>query len=117
MLLSLSGIYITFMSRLILYYLSLQVIVKTLAAPVNPADINTIQGVYAVKPPLPMVPGNEGVGEVIATGDETTLKTGDRVIPRLNAIGTWSSHLLVDQDDLIKVLIYLKMFLIIFTYT
>ena len=35
-----------------------------LIAPVNPADINTIQGVYPVKKPLPAVPGNEGVAEV-----------------------------------------------------
>lgn len=32
--------------------------VKILACPINPADINTIQGKYPVKPEFPAVPGN-----------------------------------------------------------
>lgn len=42
-----------------------QVLLKMLAAPVNPADINMIQGKYALKPKLPAVGGNEGVAEII----------------------------------------------------
>ncbi|KAK6024354.1 oxidoreductase, zinc-binding dehydrogenase family protein [Ostertagia ostertagi] len=38
--------------------------VKWLAAPINPADLNTLQGVYPIKPPLPAVAGNEGYGRV-----------------------------------------------------
>ncbi|KAK3009554.1 hypothetical protein RJ639_013784 [Escallonia herrerae] len=37
--------------------------VKMLAAPINPSDINRIQGNYPVKPQLPAVGGYEGVGE------------------------------------------------------
>jgi len=37
-----------------------EVLVKMLAAPINPADINMIQGVYPVRPKLPAVGGNEG---------------------------------------------------------
>ncbi|GLV34733.1 uncharacterized protein CBL_09214 [Carabus blaptoides fortunei] len=37
------------------------VLVKMIASPVNPADINTIQGKYPVRPTLPSIPGNEGV--------------------------------------------------------
>lgn len=33
------------------------VLVKVLAAPINPADINTIQGRYPVKPQFPAVGG------------------------------------------------------------
>lgn len=33
------------------------VLVKVLAAPINPADINTIQGRYPVKPAFPAVGG------------------------------------------------------------
>lgn len=79
-----------------------------LAAPVNPADINTIQGTYAVQPPLPAVPGNEGVGEVVAVGEGCagSLQPGDRVIPRVNAMGTWRSHLIAPDTDLIKVRIF-----------
>lgn len=43
-----------------------QVLVKWIAAPVNPADINQIQGVYPVKPPRPAVGGNEGFGQIEA---------------------------------------------------
>lgn len=38
--------------------------IRMLAAPINPADINTVQGVYPKKPVLPAVGGNEGVAEV-----------------------------------------------------
>ena len=39
-----------------------------LAAPINPADLNTIEGTYPKKPSLPAVGGNEGVGEVCLVG-------------------------------------------------
>lgn len=45
-----------------------QVLIKMLAAPVNPADINMVQGKYALKPKLPAVGGNEGVAEIIKVG-------------------------------------------------
>lgn len=38
-----------------------EVLVQFKASPINPADINTIQGVYAIKPKLPAIPGNEGI--------------------------------------------------------
>lgn len=82
-----------------------QVLMKMLAAPVNPADINTIQGVYAVQPTLPSIPGNEGVGEVLAVGDKCggILQPGDWVIPRVNALGTWRTHIIASHTDFIKV--------------
>lgn len=82
-----------------------QVLVRMLAATVNPADINTIQGVYAIKPTLPSIPGNEGVGEVIEVGSEVggDIKPGCRVIPRLSAWGTWRTHALAQYTDLIKI--------------
>lgn len=66
-----------------------QVLVKFLAAPINPADINMIEGVYSILPELPAVGGNEGVAEVLATGPGvSTLKAGDRVIPGIDSVGT-----------------------------
>lgn len=57
-----------------------QVLVRFLASPINPADINTIQGVYSVKPELPAIPGNEGCAEVVRVGSAVSnLKTGDKV--------------------------------------
>lgn len=38
-------------------------------APVNPADINVLEGRYGRLPELPCVPGHEGVGRVVALGE------------------------------------------------
>ncbi|KAL1401604.1 hypothetical protein pipiens_006480 [Culex pipiens pipiens] len=81
-----------------------QVLIKTLGAPINPADINTVQGKYPVKPPFPAVGGNECVGEVISVGAQVSgLKVGDRVIPFATGLGTWRSHALYSADSLMKV--------------
>lgn len=42
--------------------------VRMICAPVNPADLNMLEGKYGEARPLPDTPGNEGVGEVIGTG-------------------------------------------------
>ncbi|EJT70744.1 trans-2-enoyl-CoA reductase [Gaeumannomyces tritici R3-111a-1] len=82
---------------------------RALAAPINPADVNLIQGTYGVKPtfdamigtPEPAsVPGNEGCFEVISVGSGVkTLKPGDWVIPASTGLGTWRTHALVDNAD------------------
>lgn len=46
-----------------------QVAVQMLWAPINPADINMLEGKYGEARPLPDVPGNEGAGRVISVGD------------------------------------------------
>ena len=69
------------------------ILIKMLLAPVNPSDINMIEGTYFLKPELPAVVGNEGVGEVIEVGkDVTSLKPGDWVIPGDAGFGTWRTH-------------------------
>lgn len=81
-----------------------QVLVKMLAAPVNPADINTIQGKYPSKPNLPAVPGNEGVGEIVEIGIKVEdFKVGDRVIPLVELLGTWRTYLMVDSKNVLKI--------------
>ncbi|PZC74474.1 hypothetical protein B5X24_HaOG207831 [Helicoverpa armigera] len=66
------------------------VLVRMLAAPVNPADINTIQGKYPVKLKLPCVPGNEGVGIVEEIGKEVNeICPGNKVVVTKPAQGTW----------------------------
>ena len=45
-----------------------EVRVRMLWAPVNPADLNTLEGKYGEARPLPDVPGNEGCGRVVAVG-------------------------------------------------
>jgi trans-2-enoyl-CoA reductase len=62
-------------------------------APINPADLNVIQGNYGRKPRLPCIPGHEASGVVEAIGPEVvSLAVGDLVIPLLGA-GTWTQHM------------------------
>jgi hypothetical protein len=53
---------------------------SSLQAPINPSDINTIQGKYPLVPKLPgAVPGHEGVAQVLAAGKQVTACTHMRV--------------------------------------
>ena len=58
-----------------------EVVVEILAFPINPADLLTITGGYAVRPRLPATLGAEGVGRIASVGSKVTdLAQGDRVI-------------------------------------
>lgn len=58
-----------------------EAIVDVEAFPINPVDLLTIAGEYAVRPPLPATPGSEGVARVVAVGDAVRhVATGDRVL-------------------------------------
>ncbi|CAJ1062701.1 enoyl- reductase%2C mitochondrial isoform X1 [Notolabrus celidotus] [Xyrichtys novacula] len=79
------------------------VLVKILAAPINPSDINMIQGTYAILPDLPAVGGNEGVAQVLEVGSQVkSLKTGDWVIPKDAGLGTWRKEAVLAEDDIIS---------------
>lgn len=59
-----------------------------LFAPINPADINIIQGSYPTQPDLPAVGGSEGLGQVVEVGPNTKkLKVGDLVLPSRQGLG------------------------------
>lgn len=78
--------------------------IEMLASPVNPADVNVIQGVYPIKPSFPAVGGGEGVGVVTAIGSRvTSLRPGDWVIPALPRQGMWSTHVVQPACYLTKV--------------
>jgi trans-2-enoyl-CoA reductase len=77
-----------------------EVRLKILAAPVNPADLNLIEGTYGVKPPLPTVPGIEGCGEVVESASPNFVP-GDRAII-LRRAGSWASHVQVEAEHLFK---------------
>ncbi len=77
-----------------------EVLVRILAAPVNPADLNTIEGTYGVKPALPATPGIEGCG-VVEVSNSTDFEPGDHVI-FLRRASTWASHTTVSGDTLFK---------------
>uniref|UniRef100_UPI001CB89F12 enoyl-[acyl-carrier-protein] reductase, mitochondrial n=1 Tax=Erigeron canadensis TaxID=72917 RepID=UPI001CB89F12 len=75
------------------------VCVKMLAAPINPSDINRIQGVYPVRPPVPAVGGYEGVGEVHSVGSSVQgLSPGDLVMASPPSPGTWQTHVVKDKS-------------------
>ncbi|MDA1005271.1 MAG: 2-enoyl thioester reductase domain-containing protein [Verrucomicrobia bacterium] len=78
-----------------------QALVRLLASPVNPADLNIVEGVYGVRPELPAVPGMEGCGEVLrCPGGE--LAVGSRVI-FLRKGGAWAEEMVLPTEDLIAV--------------
>ncbi|KAK7974136.1 hypothetical protein PG989_015984 [Apiospora arundinis] len=89
---------------------SSSVLLRALAAPINPADVNTIQGTYGVKPtfsPLigttepSVIPGNEGVFEVVSSAGK--LQKGDWVIPAKTGFGTWRTHAVAPLDAVLPV--------------
>lgn len=77
-----------------------EVLVRLSAAPINPADLNTIEGTYGVKPALPAVPGIEGCGIVEASGSDD-FQPGDPVM-FLRRASTWSTHTTVREESLFK---------------
>ena len=92
---------------------STQVVVRFLTCPINPADINQIQGVYPSKPEMntllgtsdpAAVAGNEGVAEVISTGSGVkSVQKGDWVIMKSTGQGTWCTHKALDESQLLKI--------------
>lgn len=77
-----------------------EVLVRMLAAPINPADLNVIEGTYGELPPLPATIGNEGAGEILAVGPGVeNLRIGQKVLPL--AFGTWTSELVLPAKNAI----------------
>lgn len=78
-----------------------EVRVRMLAAPVNPADINLIQGVYGIRPELPATPGIEGCGE-ITESRSPDFASGDRVI-FIRQTGTWADEVVCTAAAMLRV--------------
>ena len=80
-----------------------EVFIRTIASPINPSDLNFIEGKYPVRPVLPATPGTEGAGLVEATGPGVDrVKPGDLVLlPR--SYGAWREAGLVNAEELIAV--------------
>src|SRR5205809_1395616 len=80
-----------------------EAIVATRAAPINPADINAIEGKYPGRREVPAVPGFEGAGVVVEVGaNVSTIVKGALVILPHN-IGTWREALVVKASELVAV--------------
>ena len=80
-----------------------EAVVKMRAAPINPADLNQIEGKYPVRAELPATPGFEGAGVVAEVGTNVTnVGAGDLVILPHN-VGTWRDAIAVKAEDLVVV--------------
>lgn len=78
-----------------------ELLLEMLAATVNPADLNVIEGKYGELPGLPSAIGNEGVGRVSALGEGTSgFSIGDLVLPMRP--GTWTQHMIASGEDAVK---------------
>jgi NADPH:quinone reductase len=68
-----------------------QVMVKIMAAGVNPVEAYIRSGAYARKPTLPYTPGSDGAGIVEAVGEGVvSVKTGDMVYTSGSVTGTYA---------------------------
>jgi NADPH:quinone reductase-like Zn-dependent oxidoreductase len=69
-------------------------------SPINPNDLLLAQGIYAFRPALPTVIGNEGVGRVLAVGPGVeSVKVGDRVLAPLSSF-TWRERMVISANGL-----------------
>lgn len=74
--------------------------VRLLAAPINPADLNVLEGKYATLPDLPGIPGVEGVGIIEDLGEGVgQIQKGYRVLLP-HGIGTWREAVNVPVESL-----------------
>src|SRR6202007_897036 len=77
-----------------------QVLIGVEFSPINPNDLLVAQGIYAVRPPLPAVIGNEGVGRVLAVGPGVeSVKVGDRVLAPPGSV-TGRERMVISADGL-----------------
>jgi len=80
-----------------------EVVVEMRTAPINPADLNAIEGKYPLRPTLPATPGFEGAGVVCELGANVrNPETGALVILPHN-LGTWREAAAVKADELVAV--------------
>src|SRR4029434_703323 len=66
-----------------------QAVVKMRAAPINPADLNQIEGKYPVRFALPATPGFEGAGMVVESGADVKRLTNGALVILPHNVGTW----------------------------
>src|SRR6476661_769628 len=77
-----------------------QVLIGVEFSPINPNDLMVAQGTYAIRPPLPAIIGNEGVGRVLALGPGVeNVRVGDGVLAPLSS-STWRERMVVSASGL-----------------
>jgi NADPH:quinone reductase-like Zn-dependent oxidoreductase len=81
-----------------------QVRVRLLLSPVNPSDVLMIQGRYGRQPPLPAVPGFEGVGVVEEGRGLLGWRVRGRRVAVLNGVsGNWQEQVVIPARQAVPV--------------
>ncbi len=80
-----------------------EVVVKMVAAPINPADLNAIEGKYPIRPTLPATPGMEGAGIVVEVGSAVRNVELGALVILPHSLGTWREACTVTADKLVVV--------------
>ncbi|MDD5349752.1 MAG: 2-enoyl thioester reductase domain-containing protein [Chthoniobacteraceae bacterium] len=80
-----------------------QVLVENVLAPINPADLNTVEGKYPVRYPLPATPGVEGVATVAEVGPGVTGFQPGQAVLLPHGYGTWREGGVVEAESLFPV--------------
>src|SRR5258705_5754103 len=77
-----------------------EVLIGVEFSPINPSDLLLANGIYALRPALPSVIGNEAVGRVLNVGPGVqNVKLGDRVLAPLSSF-TWRERMVMSADGL-----------------
>ena len=77
-----------------------QVLIGVEFCPINPSDLLLAKGMYALRPALLTVIGNEGVGRVLDVGPGVrSVKVGDRVAAPLSSF-TWRERMVIAADGI-----------------
>src|SRR6184192_2016193 len=80
-----------------------EVVVEMRAAPINPADLNAIEGKYPGRREVPAVPGFEGAGVIVELGAGVKGLTNGALVILPHNIGTWREALAVKEVELVAV--------------
>jgi mitochondrial enoyl-[acyl-carrier protein] reductase / trans-2-enoyl-CoA reductase len=80
-----------------------EAVVQMRAAPINPADLNQIEGKYPIRPELPATPGFEGAGAVVDVGANVTNVGVGALVILPHSIGTWRDAVAVNANELVVV--------------
>jgi trans-2-enoyl-CoA reductase len=80
-----------------------EAVVQMRAAPINPADLNQIEGKYPVRFPLPATPGFEGAGVIVDLGKSVKDLTVGALVILPHNLGTWRDAVTVKASELVIV--------------
>jgi len=82
-----------------------EVLIEIDSSPVNPSDYSFIRGLYSTKKQLPVIPGFEASGRVVATGDDfmsrRLLGKSVACFAPMNGNGTWAEYMVTKNNMVI----------------